>query len=337
MLMRSAIAGSLVVFAAVAAFAQTSRGTLAGTVRLRDAAVPAVTVEVKNTSTNAVLTATSDKSGRFKLTDLPEGVYEITVPPLGIAADRFDQKDVAIKAGQTTTLEITLKQGNLGVLGDDNGYIAIHNNSQDIRGPAPRTRDGHPDLSGVWNINVDPHPVPASLLPWAQGVMKERVETNFRDQPAGLCLPDDPPPTLPLLRKFVHTPKLLVQLFEQEPHYRQIFLDGREHPNDADPTWMGHSVGRWEKDTLIVDTAGFNDRSWVLFAEGLPHTDKLHMIERYRRPDLGHLLVDLTLDDSATFARPIERHMTWQLAPKDDVLESICTENNKYQRNAGIK
>jgi carboxypeptidase family protein len=335
--MRTFVVGGLTVLAAAAGFAQTARGTLAGTVTLRDTAVPAVTVEVKNQLTNAVLTATTEKSGRYKLTDLPEGVYEVSIPPLGIAAGRFVQKDVAIKAGETTALDIALKQGNLATLGDDNGFFAIHNNSQGVRGPAPRTRDGHPDLSGVWNVNLDPHPTPASLLPWAEGVMKERRETNFRDQPSGFCLPDDPTPTLPLLRRFVYTPTMLVQLFEQEPHYRQIFLDGREHPRDADPTWMGHAVGRWEKDTLVVDTTGFNDKSWVLFAEGLPHTDKLHMIERYRRPDLGHLVVDLTLDDPATFAKPIERHMTWQLAPKDEVLESICTENNKYQQNAGIQ
>jgi len=198
-------------------------------------------------------------------------------------------------------------------------------------------RDGRPDLSGVWNVHLDPHPEPAALLPWAEDVMKGRRETNFRDQPSAVCLPDDPTPTLPLLRKFVHTPTLLVQLFEQDPHYLQIFLDGRDHPKDPDPTWMGHAIGRWQKDTLVVDTVGFNDKSWILFGAGLPHTEMLHMVERYRRPDLGHLVVDLTLEDPGTFTKPIERHMTWQLAPKDDILEAICTENNKFLENAGIK
>lgn len=337
MLLRTVVSGSLIFLAAAAALAQTARGTLVGTVTLRDGKVPGATVQAKHQTTNAISTTTTDKTGKFELTNLAEGAYEVSVPQLGISASRFVQKDVAITAGQTTSLAIVLRQENFGVLGDDNGFIAIHNNSQDVRGPAPRTRDGHPDLSGVWNVNVDPNPVPASLLPWAEEVMKQRRASNFRDQPSARCLPDDPTPTLPLLRKFVQTPTLLVQLFEQDPHYRQVFLDGRNHPAEADPTWMGHAVGRWEKDMLVIDTIGFNDKSWLLFGEGLPHTDKLHTIERYRRPDLGHLLVDLTVEDPGTFAKPIERHMTWQLAPNDDVLEAICNENNKYQENAGIK
>ena len=137
--------------------------------------------------------------------------------------------------------------------------------------------------------------------------------------------------------KFVHTRGLLVLLFEQEPHYRQIFLDGRVHPQQADPTWMGHSVGKWEGDTLVVDTTGFNDKSWLLFATGLPHTEMLHMVERYRRPDLGHLLVDLRLEDPGTFTKPLERHMTWELAPGEEILEDICNENNKFPEYAGLK
>ena len=99
---------------------------------------------------------------------------------------------------------------------------------------------------------------------------------------------------------------------------------------------MGHSIGKWENDTLVLDTVGFNDKSW-LTPDGLPDSEMIHMIERYRRPDLGHLEIDLTLDDPGAFAKPIKRHMTWELAPSEDVLESICTENNKYLENAGLK
>ena len=335
--MRTAVVAILIVLTVGAASAQTPRGTLTGTVTLRDAAVPGATVEAKHASSSAVFTATTDKSGRFRLMNLPEGTYDVSVPPLGISSGPFVQKNVSIRNAQTTSLTIVLKQENQDVLGDDLGYIAVHKNSQDVRGPAPRTRDGRPDLSGVWNVNGDLHPSDAALLPWAEDVMKQRRATEFRDNPSAFCLPLGPAPTFPALRKFVQMPTLLVQLFEQEPHYRQIYLDGRQHPADADPTWMGHAVGKWEKDTLVVDTVGFNDKSWLLDPEGLPHTDKLHMIERYRRPDLGHLVVDLTLDDPGAFAKPIERHMTWQLAPKDDILESICTENNKYVENAGLR
>jgi len=156
--------------------------------------------------------------------------------------------------------------------------------------------------------------------------------------PSSRCLPYDPSPSVAWLYRIVQTRSMVVQLFEHEPHYRQVFLDGRGHPADLDPTWMGHSIGKWEKDTLVVDTVGFNDKSWLLVGSGnLPHTDRLHMTERYRRPDLGHLTVDLILDDPGTFTRPVERHMNWILALGEEILENICTENNKFLENAGLK
>jgi len=332
------IAIALVLFVSgSSAFAQIVGGTIRGTVRNPDGIVAGASVQAKQQSTGKTFTATSGKSGEYTLSPLPEGAYEIAVPQLGITSARFVQQDVGVQAGKATLLDIALKRMNQGIVGDDNAYLAIHNKYANVRGPTPRTPDGRPDLSGIWNANVDPNPVPVSLLPWAADVMKVRVATNFRDQPSSVCLPDDPTPTLPLLHKFVQTRTLMVQLFEQEPHYRQIFLDGRKHPKDADPTWMGHSIGTWEKDTLVIDTAGFNDKTWILFGEGLPHTEMLHMVERYRRPDLGRLTIDLTLEDPGTFTKPIERHMTWELAPGEEILESICNENNKFESNAGIK
>ncbi len=328
------IAIALVLFVSGSgAFAQTIRGT----VRNPDGIVAGASIQAKQQSTGKTFTTISGKSGEYTLSPLPEGAYEISVPQLGITSARFVQQDVVVQAGKATLLDIALRKMNQGIVGDDNAYLAIHNKYANVRGPTPRTPDGRPDLTGIWNANVDPNPVPVSLLPWAADVMKVRVATNFRDQPSSVCLPDDPTPTLPLLHKFVQTRTLMVQLFEQEPHYRQIFLDGREHPKDADPTWMGHSIGKWEKDTLVIDTTGFNDKTWILFGEGLPHTEMLHMVERYRRPDLGHLTIDLTLEDPGTFIKPIERHMTWELAPGEEILESICNENNKFESNAGIK
>ncbi len=318
-------------------FAQSGGGAIRGTVRNPDGIVAGASIQAKQRSTGKTFTTISGKSGEYALTALPEGAYEISVPQLGITSARFVQQDVVVQAGKATLLDIALKRMNQGIVGDDNAYLAIHNKYANVRGPTPRAPDGRPDLSGMWNANVDPNPVPVSLLPWAADVMKVRVATNFRDQPSSVCLPDDPTPTLPLLHKFVQTRTLMVQLFEQEPHYRQIFLDGREHPKNADPTWMGHSIGKWEKDTLVIDTTGFNDKTWILFGEGLPHTEMLHMVERYRRPDLGHLTIDLTLEDPGTFTKPIERHMTWELAPGEEILESICNENNKFESNAGIK
>ena len=166
--------------------------------------------------------------------------------------------------------------------------------------------------------------------------MNERKANDFRDMPSSFCLPGDAVPSVPLLYRVVQTPSLLVQLFELDPHYRQVFLDGRGHPKDPDPTWMGHSTGTWDGDTLVIDSVGFNDKSWITF-DNLPHTEMLHTIERYRRPDLAHLTVDLTIEDSGTFTKPVERHLTWELAPGEEILEYICTENNKYRENIGVK
>ena len=317
--------------------AQSGTGGIRGVVTLPDGPVARATIQATHGSSGKRFTATSDMSGQFALTDLPEGTYDVSVPELGLTTIRFVQRNVSVQAGKTTALDIALQKGNLGIVGDDNAYVALRNKYTNVRGPAPRTPDGRPDLSGVWNGNMDPNPEPDSLLPWANEVLNQRRATAFRDQPSGFCLPGDPTPTIPLFYKVVQTRGLLVQLFEQDPHYRQIFLDGRPHPKDADPTWMGHSVGRWERDTLVVDTTGFNDKSWLIFATGLPHTEMLHMVERYRRPDLGHLVVDLALEDPGTFIKPVERHMTWELAPGEEILESICNENNKFPENAGLK
>jgi hypothetical protein len=328
---------ALFIVAAGAVRAQSGNGGLTGTVTTVDGPVARATVQAKHGSSGMVFTAISDASGQFRLMNLPQGTYEVSVPAIGLTTNRFVQRDVRVEAGKVTALEIALVKGNLGVIGDDNAFLTVRSKYANVRGPTPRMSDGRPDLSGVWNGSIDPNPEAPSLLPWATDVMNQRRATAFRDQPSGFCLPADPTPTIPLLYKLIHTKNLLLQLFEQEPHYRQIFLDGRAHPKDADPTWMGHSVGRWERDSLVIDTTNFNDKSWLIFATGLPHTESLHMVERYRRPDLGHLLVDLTLDDPKTFANPVVRHMTWELAPDEEILESICAENNKFQENAGLK
>ena len=317
--------------------AQTGTGRIRGTVTSPDGPVVAAPVRAKHQSSSRIFSATSTNSGQFTLTDLPAGIYDVSVPEIGLATAPFVQKNVNVEAGRTTSLNITLVKGNHGVIGDDNAYLTVRKKYLNVRGVAPRLPDGQPDLSGVWNANVDPNPEAPALLPWADDVWKKRLSTALRDHPDGFCLPGDPTPTIALFYKFVHTKGLLLLLFEHEPHYRQIFLDGRAHPQQADPTWMGHSVGRWEGDTLVVDTTGFNDKSWLIFATGLPHTEMLHMIERYRRPDLGHLQVDLRLEDPGTFTKPVERHMTWQLAPGEEILEDICTENNKFPEYAGIK
>jgi len=133
--------------------------------------------------------------------------------------------------------------------------------------------------------------------------------------------------TEPFLYKFVQTPKLIVMLWEgNPPGVPQIFMDGRQHPSNADPSWMGHSTGKWEGDTLIVDTVSFNDRSWL----GLyPHTEMLHVIERYRRTDFGHMEKETIIEDSGTFTKAWKIHTVWDLALNEEIQEYICNENNQ--------
>ena len=196
-------------------------------------------------------------------------------------------------------------------------------------GPAPRTPDGKVDFSGVWTpgLSFAFMSVP-SLQPWADALYKERRATLSKDDPEGHCLPSGVPRISPFPQKFVQTPTLVVILDEGNVHsYRQLFLDGRGHPADLDPTWMGDSIAHWEEDTLVVDTIGFNDKTW-LNGQGVPHSDALHVIERYQRPDLGHIEVEITLDDPKAFTKPHTFKRGFTLLPNWEIHEYVCNEFN---------
>jgi hypothetical protein len=323
----------LTLLAVVIPVAQRDRGTITGIVTRHGEPVPTADVEVIDTTTKARFKATTDKNGRYTI-EVPAGTYEVVVAPLGFSSDRFAQGDQKVEAGKISTLDVPLKSGNDGVLGDDAAYIAIRAKYANLKGPLPRA-GGKPDLSGMWNANVDPNPAEAELLPWAEAVMKERFANEFKDIPSSACLPDDPAWTIPILYKFIHTPKLLVMLTEAEPHYRQIFIGG-SHPPDLDPTWIGHSVAKWDGDTLVVDTVGFNDRSTVTMIS-FPHTDKMHVVERFTRRDLAHMTHEVTITDPGTFKKPLVWNAEWTLAPGEEIIETICNENNKYQENIATK
>jgi hypothetical protein len=315
------------------AFAQEPPGTITGTLSDPDGIVSDATVEARNQSTDAVSTTVSSQDG-FTLSELPAGTYEISVPPLGWRTVRFVQPDVVVVAGETVRLDIELERDNLGVVGDDAAFLAIRNRYAGLTGPTPRTADGRPDLGGVWQGNFDPSPETPAALPWAVQLVDERKANFGVDSPGAACLPN-PVPSSPVLYKFLQSPSLLVQLFEYQPHYRQVFLDQDTHPEDLDPTWTGHSIGRWEGDTLVVDTIGFNDRSWL--PQNYPHTEQLHIIERFSRPDLARLNVDVTIEDPGTFTEPWELHMVWALAPNEELMEYLCNENNQYLKNIDIQ
>jgi len=213
--------------------------------------------------------------------------------------------------------------------------------------PAPRTPDGKPDLSGIWwmpnpgpantfvppkylnNIAADLKPEDVPLQPWAAEVFKQRGANLSRDFPYTRCLPSGPMiSSFPAPWKIIQTQSLVVILYENSTIYRQIFMDRRVLSKDADPTFMGYSVGRWEGDTLVVETTGYNDKTWLDFS-GHPHTDALRMTERFRRPDFGHLEVQFTFDDPKAYTKPWKVAINPELYLDGDLLESVCLDNEK--------
>jgi hypothetical protein len=191
--------------------------------------------------------------------------------------------------------------------------------------------DGKPDLSGAWYGQKVVDPGNPKLKPWAVAIKKERDDNHIRDFPQSFCLPLGITMSniFTGVWRIAHTPTNLVMISEGDtPGHRQIFLDGRGHPKDFGPTWTGHSIGRWEGDALVVDTVGFNDKTW-LDTQGTPHTEKLHIVERYRRIDLGRLEIEFRIEDPDTFEEPWIVKRTADLAVNDEVMENVCTENER--------
>jgi hypothetical protein len=216
-----------------------------------------------------------------------------------------------------------------------------------LSAPTPRTPDGKPDLSGMWwmpnpgpantgvppkylnNIAADLKPEDVPMQPWAAELFKQRGATFSKDFPYTRCLPSGPMiSSFPAPWKAIQTPRLVTLLYENSTIYRQIFTDGRVLSKDADSTFMGYSVGHWEGDTLVVETKGYNDKTWLDFS-GHPHTDALRMTERFRRPDFGHLEIQFTFDDPKAYTKPWTVTIHPEILLEGDLLESICTDNEK--------
>jgi hypothetical protein len=201
--------------------------------------------------------------------------------------------------------------------------------------PTPRTADGKVDLSGIWNpdrkfiYDINDALKKGDTLPLQEWALKTTISRMSKDDPEANCLPTGVPREAPYPWRVVQTPTLMFFLFEGNIHsYRQIFLDGREHPKDVDPTWYGHSVGKWEGDTLVIDTVGFNDRFWFDFA-GHPHTEQLHTVERFSRPDFNTLAYEVTIDDPGAYTKPFTLYGSHPYAADTDLMEYICNENNQ--------
>jgi hypothetical protein len=228
----------------------------------------------------------------------------------------------------------------------------------DMSAPPPKTADGHPDLSGVWDRGMAPNtprtatgggfgapPAPGprpfqnlpSLLPdglpfqpWAAELRKQRLAENSKDHPDAHCLPLHPVQlhSHPQPRKIIQTPGVTLIVYEANDGLRQIFTDGRPLPKDPEPWWFGYSTGKWDGDTLVVETIGFRDMGW-LDEEGTVITSTGKITERFRRPNRGTLEIEITVDDPRAFTRPWTVKLNQRLMPDTELIEFVCQENNR--------
>jgi hypothetical protein len=242
------------------------------------------------------------------------------------------------------------------------GTSRTHDGKANLAAPSPRTRDRKPDLSGVWHAEI------TSLDEWRRRLGDAAVDERISTTGVGMGIgtisiyssnvfldlkPDDNPmrgetklfplggrsnPCLPLgfplailltpVHKIVQTPGLTLMMLEEGNITRQIYTDGRPLPVDPQPSWFGYSVGKWQGDSLVVDTIGFND-SVPLDSARHPRSESMHMTERYRRRDFGHMDVNITFDDPKLYTHPFSFRFTDLLQPDSDILENVCAENEK--------
>ena len=227
-----------------------------------------------------------------------------------------------------------------------------------MNAPTPKASDGNPDLSGIWNAlplaggsqgiggavgaptlvfrNLDaaiPGGVP--VLPWAAQLKKQRLAKAGADSPDAHCLPVHPVMlhSHPQPRKVIQTPGVIIIIYEANSGLRQIFTDGRPLPaNNPQPWWYGYSVGKWQGDTLVVETNGFRDDQWLDEA-GTPMTENCKLTERFRRVNTGTLEIEMTIEDSKTFTKPFNLKITQHLMPNTDLIEFVCQENEKSAKH----
>lgn len=225
----------------------------------------------------------------------------------------------------------------------------------DLNAPAPKLTDGKPDLSGIW-VRVPPKDYPgganfgntvtfympqgtdAPLQPWAAELLRRRrYEDLGGGRPSEHCLPHGVIgamlPNTPF--KIAHTPGVTFLLYEQLNQYRQIFTDGRSLPEDPNPAWWGYSIGHWEGGGFVVETRGFNDKTW-LDDSGYPHTEAMRSIEKFRRTSFGHMDLEVTIDDPKAYTKPWSVRIPLGLMPDTEMIEDVC-DNEKDARHITVK
>ena len=225
----------------------------------------------------------------------------------------------------------------------------------DMSATAPRLADGKPDFSGIWTSDevdprrpgVPPNPhdattsrrmvnlgveLPGGLpyQPWLAPIVKQRTANLAKDDPHIICLPDNflRAYGMPHLMKFVHTPNLFLVLNEWNAGYRQVFTDGRPLPEDPNPSWQGYSSARWSGDTLVIDTIGFRDDTWIDW-NGSVLTQAAKVREQFRRPDMGHLEIQVTVDDPKAYTKPWTVMIKERLIADAELIDEICLEGER--------
>jgi len=231
----------------------------------------------------------------------------------------------------------------------------------DMSAPSPRMVNGKPDLSGIWttaepngrrkaspgdrqtstdagnitasrqmaNIGVD---LPGGLpyQPWLVPIVKERTANLAKDDPHIKCWPDNflRAYGLPHLLKFIDTPNLLVMLNEMNAGYRQVFTDARPLPEDPNPSLQGYSSAKWSGDTLVIDTIGLRDDTWIDW-NGSVLTQAAKVREQIRRPDFGHLEIQVTVDDPKAYTKPWTVTLKERIVVDAELIDEICLENER--------
>jgi hypothetical protein len=214
------------------------------------------------------------------------------------------------------------------------GIPRLTDGKPDLSAPTPRTIAGKPDLSGLWGpdlktgLDIAADGVDVPMRPNGLALFQGRQATHSKDHPHGRCLPLGMPLMVSPGMKIIQTPTVITALYEEENTFRQMFLDGRQLPEDPQPTWRGYSIGHWDGDDLVIETAGFNAKAWLDLA-GHPLSGALHLVERYTRRDFGHLRIQITIDDPTYYSAPFTVTQEHALMADDELLENICLENEK--------
>ncbi len=320
----------LILLCAMSATARA--GTISGTVSGPDgAAIAHAPIRMVNSETGADIRRYSSDDGKFVVAELNAGAYTISVAMPCCSYQPFTSDIITLTNSEVVDIAIEIEPANyLIALADDPGALAAELRQRRVLpdAPVPET-NGKPDLSGVWLLDDDPFPADPEPLPWAAEVAATRDPDDLQQDLFARCLPGElpiPGAAIPMITKFVHSGDLLVMLFEGPPGFRQIFLDGREHPEYPNPSWLGHSVGRWEGNTLVVETIGFDNRGQ---SGDYPRSDLMRLEERYTRTEFGYMELRMTIDDPGVFKKPWVRNLHLDLVPQEELIEFVC-ENNKW-------